>query len=434
MSLDEAINAHVPLVRVSCRERVLLAQMCSMHKLVPAPVYKGKLLLGRLRRSDGPYWWVPQEDAGINWADVYGRLASCSTTLVLVNPPDSPLYLSITYCGELEVTRDVVGQYLPPTIPAASASGLTLSELAAVRGLLAAARKHNPDLSPADIRHLPNKVRTPARGLAAIPTDMLFYRPGGWEAKWLAVDGRIFCMGHIPRELVPRGILLWGATGTGKTMSAKYLAREMSVPLYHFNLGAVLSMWLGESDRLLVEALSAVEQYAPCVMLLDEVDKLFTTTTKSGGSDETQSRLLSYLLWWLQEHDSRVLTVMTANTTQNLPPELYRPQRVDCIYQLSGLPISAAGSFAGSLINHLQVPAQVAEYARQAVRNRLNGEAKSRTCMSQAEVTKYVLGYAREGLVNLTPSPGKSTIPAPTDKSVSRQPREEKRSRKLTRK
>jgi SpoVK/Ycf46/Vps4 family AAA+-type ATPase len=137
----------------------------------------------------------------------------------------------------------------------------------------------------------------------------------------------------VDYRLRPRGLLLSGKPGTGKTMGAKRIASRLNVPLMRLDLGIVMSKYVGESEANLATALARVEEAQPCVMLIDEVEKLFHGEDESGVTQN----LLAGLLWWMQEHRAAVLTIMTTNDMKKLPPELIRPGRIDCQIETKGI-------------------------------------------------------------------------------------------------
>lgn len=127
----------------------------------------------------------------------------------------------------------------------------------------------------------------------------------------------------------PKGVILVGVPGCGKSLSAKAIAHNWGLPLYRLDLGAVLGMYVGQSESRLREALEAADRVAPCVLWIDEIEKGL-----AGGMDSTgvTTRLISQFLYWLQESTNKVFTVATANDVQRLPPELLRKGRFDEIF------------------------------------------------------------------------------------------------------
>jgi SpoVK/Ycf46/Vps4 family AAA+-type ATPase len=127
----------------------------------------------------------------------------------------------------------------------------------------------------------------------------------------------------------PRGILLVGVQGGGKSLAAKAIAGLWSVPLLRFDVGALYNKFHGESERNLREALQAAEAMAPCVLWIDEIEKAVASGDNDGG---TSRRMLGTLLTWMAERKAAVFIVATANAIEHLPPELIRKGRLDEIF------------------------------------------------------------------------------------------------------
>lgn len=145
-------------------------------------------------------------------------------------------------------------------------------------------------------------------------------------------------------RLRPRGILLDGSPGTGKSSGAKWLADQWGVAIYRLSIPDAKEMWVGNSEGNLRAALQALDEQEPCCVLIDEVEKAFggINRVSDGG---TTTGMLSGLLWWLQEHTSRVFTIMTTNNAEAIPPELKRPGRIDEVFKLGGLIKADAKNF-----------------------------------------------------------------------------------------
>jgi len=127
----------------------------------------------------------------------------------------------------------------------------------------------------------------------------------------------------------PRGILLVGVQGGGKSLAAKAVAGMWSVPLLRFDVGTLYNKFHGESERNLREALQAAEAMAPCVLWVDEIEKAVASGDNDGG---TSRRMLGTLLTWMAERKAPVFIVATANAIEHLPPELIRKGRLDEIF------------------------------------------------------------------------------------------------------
>ncbi|MEZ4699928.1 MAG: AAA family ATPase [Rhodothermales bacterium] len=127
----------------------------------------------------------------------------------------------------------------------------------------------------------------------------------------------------------PKGILLLGVQGGGKSLAAKAVAGTWGIPLLRLDFGALYNKYHGETERRTREALRMAEVMAPCVLWLDEIEKGISTGDSDAG---TSKRLLGTLLTWMAERSAPVFIVATANDIQSLPPELMRKGRLDEIF------------------------------------------------------------------------------------------------------
>lgn len=134
----------------------------------------------------------------------------------------------------------------------------------------------------------------------------------------------------------PRGILLTGIQGTGKSLVAKTIANEWNLPLLKLDMGKIFAGIIGESENRVRQMIRLSEALAPCIIWIDEIDKAFNEQTKSFDSG-TSDRVLGTFITWLSEKKSKVFIVGTANNFSVLPLELIRKGRFDEIFFL-GLP------------------------------------------------------------------------------------------------
>ncbi|HAT71273.1 MAG TPA: ATPase [Elusimicrobia bacterium] len=138
----------------------------------------------------------------------------------------------------------------------------------------------------------------------------------------------------------PKGLLLLGVQGCGKSLAAKVIAGELGIPLYRLDLNRLYSKYIGETEENLRKALATVERLAPVCLWIDEIEKIFASS--SGDIDGGVSkRVLGTMLTWMQERRDRSFIAATSNDINNLPPELLRKGRFDEIF-FSDLPDAAA--------------------------------------------------------------------------------------------
>ncbi|MEX0729581.1 MAG: AAA family ATPase [Aquisalimonadaceae bacterium] len=127
----------------------------------------------------------------------------------------------------------------------------------------------------------------------------------------------------------PRGMLLVGVQGGGKSLAAKAVAGLWGLPLLGLDMGTLYNKYYGESERNLREALNTAQVMAPCVLWIDEIEKAMSQSDSDGGVSQ---RILGNLLTWMAENRHRVFIVATANAIEKLPPELIRKGRLDEIF------------------------------------------------------------------------------------------------------
>ncbi|GAB2510354.1 AAA family ATPase [Pseudoxanthomonas sangjuensis] len=148
--------------------------------------------------------------------------------------------------------------------------------------------------------------------------------------RWIEQRRIVFVSGSAPPGLdPPKGVLLLGVQGCGKSMLAKATAAGFGVPLLRLDFGSLYDKYHGETEKNLREALASTEQLAPCVLWIDEIEKGLASGGEDGG---VSRRVLGYLLTWMAERKSSVFIVATANQVHELPAELLRKGRFDEIF------------------------------------------------------------------------------------------------------
>jgi SpoVK/Ycf46/Vps4 family AAA+-type ATPase len=131
----------------------------------------------------------------------------------------------------------------------------------------------------------------------------------------------------------PRGVLLLGVQGCGKSLCAKAVSRLWQLPLLRFDMGRMFGSLVGSSEENVRRAIAVAESIAPAVLWVDEIDKAFSGTQSSGVTDSgTTARVFGTFLTWLSEKSAPVFVVATANDVSQLPPELLRKGRLDEIF------------------------------------------------------------------------------------------------------
>src|SRR5690606_2128928 len=151
--------------------------------------------------------------------------------------------------------------------------------------------------------------------------------------RWIDLRRRVFTGdGEPPPGLdPPRGILLLGVQGCGKSLLAKAVAGGFGVPLVRLDFGTLYAKYHGETEANLRQALESTGQLAPCVLWIDEIEKGLAAGSADGDGGVSR-RVLGYLLTWMAERKAPVFLVATANQVQHLPAELLRKGRFDEIF------------------------------------------------------------------------------------------------------
>jgi len=160
---------------------------------------------------------------------------------------------------------------------------------------------------------------------------------GGLEKlkEWLNQKARIFC--NLDKAIrfgvdIPKGIMIIGMPGCGKSLAAKATAQLFHIPLVRLDVGRLLGKYVGESEENMRNALHLAEAISPCVLWIDEVEKAFSGAGGNNGGSEVTTRLFGQFLTWMQEKENTVFIVATANDISRIPPEFLRKGRFDELF------------------------------------------------------------------------------------------------------
>jgi SpoVK/Ycf46/Vps4 family AAA+-type ATPase len=151
--------------------------------------------------------------------------------------------------------------------------------------------------------------------------------------RWLKLRKEVF-LNPVPESPLPppKGILLLGVQGAGKSLAAKCVAGSWQLPLFRMDFGALYQKYHGETERNIREALKMAGAMSPCVLWMDEIEKGIASDSGGDADGGVSRRVLGTLLTWMNDRASRVFLVATANDIAQLPPELLRKGRFDEIF------------------------------------------------------------------------------------------------------
>jgi SpoVK/Ycf46/Vps4 family AAA+-type ATPase len=152
--------------------------------------------------------------------------------------------------------------------------------------------------------------------------------------EWLLKRRHAFGQKAIEYGLpTPKGLLILGIAGTGKSLTAKVTAKVFVVPLLKLDAGRIFAGLVGQSESNLRAVIQTAEAIAPCCLWIDEVEKGFSGTKSSNATDGgTSARVFGSFLSWMQDKNAQVFVVATANDVSQLPPEMLRKGRFDELF------------------------------------------------------------------------------------------------------
>jgi SpoVK/Ycf46/Vps4 family AAA+-type ATPase len=161
---------------------------------------------------------------------------------------------------------------------------------------------------------------------------------GGLEylKEWLKKKEKVFKNIRTAAEFgvsMPKGVMIAGMPGCGKSLCAKAAGKLFDVPLLRLDMGRLMGKYVGESEENMRKAILLAEAISPCVLWVDELEKAFAGV--SGGGSEVTTRLFGTFLTWMQEKTSAAFVLATANKITELPPELLRKGRFDEIFYVA---------------------------------------------------------------------------------------------------
>lgn len=260
--------------------------------------------------------------------------------------------LTMDYLTQKEIRKVIqdfcAEQELPPLHEAflnelsLTLKGLSESE---VRNILSLAVSDDGEITRSDLLLIfeqKQQVIQKSGILEMVPLKESIEDIGGLESlkKWLHRKEKIFKNIEKAEAFgvdIPKGVLIAGMPGCGKSLNAKAAAKLFGVPLLRMDMGRLMGKYVGESEANMRKAIALAEAISPCVLWIDELEKAFAGIGGEGGGADVTTRLFGTFLTWLQEKDSLAFVVATANDIAKMPPELLRKGRFDEIFYV-GLP------------------------------------------------------------------------------------------------
>jgi ATP-dependent Zn protease len=327
---------------------------------------------------------------------LYNLATNTNSTVILVNPifSDTNAQHLVLDTGELPIPAVLVDKLLKPftnqqTKPSiiTALGGLTLQRVAEVLMLTTV---NNNALTPENILKVRRSLNIPVQGIEQVNVTLTNYYPNEEIESWLIKSAPFLLTHNKYSDLKPRGLILGGPPGVGKTMAAKRIAKSLKIPLYALDITSILGRYMGDSEGRFSQVLTNIEQQSPCVFLIDEIEKLFKGTTDNSVS----GNILSKLLWWLQEHQSNVVTIMTTNNVDLIPPELHRPGRIDALIILRNLPPEEQYKLFISVLSDYITPLLNTKSIAKATLNKIPSDLRS-----NAAVVEAAKSFLREYLI-----------------------------------
>lgn len=272
--------------------------------------------------------------------EIHQKLRSCMTTIDFNLPDEAKLSSVFAYvqASVAAISRD----------RAMCSDELRDQIIAGLRGLTATEAENC--LSRCLVRHTgfgPNMLATIKDEKAAIikKSEVLTYvdettiasreQLGGYDNLMEFIDRKKLAYSKAAREQnidYPKGIVLLGVPGSGKSVVAQTIGRVLSLPVITFDVSAIFGSLVGQSEARMRDALRQITAFNGCVLVLDEADKAFGGAHESQGDSGVTRRTFGQLLTWLAAKQDRTFVVMTMNRTTGVPPEFLRSGRFDAVF------------------------------------------------------------------------------------------------------
>ncbi len=270
---------------------------------------------------------------------IWNQLQRQGMTIKIDLPNEEEMYAIIKeYIDDYRNEIPIEWDYNDIREAAATLNGVTRIEAENVMAALIAnkcIRKSDMD----EVRYAKDRLFSDISGLEKIEVDDSVKDVGGLEGlrKWL--DEKKELLTPEKKDLLkakglqpPRGILLVGVPGCGKSLSAKSISATWKLPLYRLDFATVQGSYVGQSEQQLKDALTTAENVSPCILWIDEIEKGLSGAIGGANDGGVSTRMVGQFLFWMQECKKQVFVVATANDVSLLPSELLRRGRFDELF------------------------------------------------------------------------------------------------------
>lgn len=212
-----------------------------------------------------------------------------------------------------------------------------------INNILALAVANHSELSRRDLQYIfeqKQQMIMKSGILEMVPVRENINDIGGLEnlKSWLANKEKVLRNMNKAVEYgvdIPKGVLIAGMPGCGKSLTAKAAANQFDVPLLRLDMGKLMGKYVGESEENMRRAIALAEAVSPCVLWIDELEKAFAGIGDGQGGSEVTTRLFGAFLTWMQDKKTMAFVIATANNISKLPPELLRKGRFDEIFYVA---------------------------------------------------------------------------------------------------
>jgi hypothetical protein len=266
---------------------------------------------------------------------IWGQLQRLGMTITLDSPTEDEMRVIIReaispYRAQISIEWEEVEE----KEAAAILAGITRIEAEnVIATLLAKGSVKKSDMG--ELVHAKDRIFSDISGIERVSLNGFDLSVGGLAGlkAWLDRERPLLTADLRERGIrPPRGCLLVGVPGCGKSLSAKAISASWNLPLYRLDLANIHGQYLGQSEGRLKDALASADHVAPCVLWIDEIEKGLAGAGQGASDGGTSTRLVGHFLFWLQEARARVFVVATANDVSRLPPELLRRGRFDELF------------------------------------------------------------------------------------------------------